>query len=207
MREAEAGELAAGEEAGVEPEVDVRVPEGQAPDAVAGEVEELVVEGVDEPGEVARGEPEGADGRGAAEEERVDFGGGDVGAAKEVDGGERLPAAARRAGERRGAGHLVDVEPREDVVEDVEREGYQCINSGAAASSRGFRLAGDVESAIPVFPKIRALGSHSRFPAGASHRQMGRAGRTGLGPGFIQFRQFRLHLKGIWFHSKKFCFV
>jgi hypothetical protein len=93
----------------VEPEAGRWEPQVQGLDAAAGEVEEPVVEGVDEPGGVARGEAEGADGGGAPEEDRVDVGRRDAGAAGQVDGGERLPAAPPRAGERRGADHVVDV--------------------------------------------------------------------------------------------------
>lgn len=125
--EAEAGELAAREEAGVQPEEAVpgrREAEGQVPDAAAGEAEEPVVE-------VAQGRPRGvppveaerADGRGAAAEEQgVDVGGADAGAMGEVHRRERLPPAPPRPGERRCADHVVDVEAREDVVDGIEAE-------------------------------------------------------------------------------------
>jgi len=92
----------------VQPEPHRREPEDEGLDAVAGEVEEPVVEGVDVPGAVPD-EPEGAEGRRPAEEERIDLASGDGGLPEEVDGGERLPPAPPRAGEHRGADDVVDV--------------------------------------------------------------------------------------------------
>ena len=71
----------------MEPEAGRWEPQVQGLDAAAGEVEEPVVEGVDEPGGVARGEAEGADGGGAPEEDRVDVGRRDAGAAGQVEVG------------------------------------------------------------------------------------------------------------------------
>ena len=64
-----AGDLAAAEVAGVEPKVEQRELEVKGLNAVAGEVQEPVVEGFDEPGGVACGEEEGVDRGGTVEEE------------------------------------------------------------------------------------------------------------------------------------------
>lgn len=115
------GELVAGKEARVEPEPDRQEPEEECLDAVAREVEEPVVEGVDVP-VPARKKSEVAEGRGPAEEDHIDLVSGDGGAAEQVDGGQRLPPAPPRAREHRGADDVVDVEAGEDLVENLEGE-------------------------------------------------------------------------------------
>lgn len=119
--EVEGGELVAGKEARVEPEPDRQESEEEYLDAVAGEVEEPVVEGVDVP-VAARKESEVAGGRGPAEEDHIELVSRDGGAAADVDGGQRLPPAPPRAGEHRGADDVVDVEAGEDLVENLDGE-------------------------------------------------------------------------------------
>lgn len=74
------------------------------------------------PRAVMRGEAKGADDRGVAEEQRVHVQGADAGVVEEIDGRERLPAAVRCSGQRRGVDHLVDMEAGYDVVKDIEGE-------------------------------------------------------------------------------------